>query len=69
MLIDLIFLSECIKLVNTLATITLLNTVETIPIERVAAKPFIGPVPNQNSISAVIKVVMFASRIVHSDLP
>ena len=36
------------KLVNTLVKITLENIVEKIPIERVNAKPFIGPSPRRN---------------------
>ena len=34
-----------------------------IPINRVVAKPLIGPVPNTNKISAVRPVVIFASKI------
>ena len=36
----------------------------TMPIDRVTANPFTGPVPMKNSMSAAIKVVMFASKIV-----
>ena len=36
----------------------------TIPIDRVIAKPFTGPVPIIYKISAVINVVTFASKIV-----
>ena len=34
------------------------------PIPSVIAKPLIGPVPKKYSMSAVIKVVTFASRMV-----
>ena len=51
------------KLVNTLVKITLENIVEKIPIERVNAKPFIGPSPRRNKQKAAIRVVIFASKI------
>ena len=38
------------------------------PIERVTAKPFIGPVPNTKRINEAISVVIFASKIVTIDL-
>ena len=34
-----------------------------IPINKVVAKPFIGPVPKENNINAVKPVVIFASNI------
>ena len=40
------------------------NIEVTIPIDRVIAKPFTGPVPIIYKISAVINVVTFASKIV-----
>ena len=35
-----------------------------IPIASVTAKPAIGPVPTENKITAAIKVVMLASKMV-----
>ena len=55
------------KLVNTLVKITLENIVEKIPIERVNAKPFIGPSPKRNKQKEAIRVVIFASKIVERD--
>ena len=40
------------------------NIEQIIPIERVTAKPFIGPVPNTKRTRAAIKVVILASAIV-----
>ena len=40
------------------------NIEVTIPIDRVMAKPFTGPVPITYKINAAIKVVTFASKIV-----
>ena len=34
-----------------------------IPINKVVANPFIGPVPSENNINAVNPVVIFASNI------
>ena len=39
------------------------NKLEHIPINRVVAKPFIGPVPNVNNTIPAIAVVIFASNI------
>ncbi len=36
----------------------------TIPIPKVIAKPFTGPEPKANNITAAIKVVIFASKTV-----
>ena len=55
------------KLVNTLVKITLENIVEKIPIERVNAKPFIGPSPRRNKQKEAMRVVIFASKIVERD--
>ena len=41
--------------------------VEKIPIERVNAKPFIGPSPRRNKQKEAIRVVIFASKIVERD--
>ena len=41
-----------------------MKRVVTIPIPKVIAKPFTGPEPNANNITAAIKVVIFASRTV-----
>ena len=38
------------------------------PIDKVTAKPFIGPEPKMNNISDAINVVIFASNIVTIDL-
>ena len=40
------------------------NSVVMIPIPSVIAKPFTGPDPNANNITAAIKVVIFASKTV-----
>ena len=40
------------------------NKVVTKPIDNVTAKPFTGPEPKINKITAAIKVVMLASRTV-----
>ena len=40
------------------------NIDENIPIDRVMAKPLIGPEPKTNNKSEAIKVVIFASKIV-----
>ena len=40
-----------------------------IPINKVVAKPLIGPVPKINKITPVKPVVMFASKIEESALP
>ena len=46
-------------------SLTYTSTV-TMPIDRVTAKPLIGPVPKLNSTMAAMKVVMLASAIVDS---
>jgi hypothetical protein len=40
------------------------NIEETIPSDRVTAKPLIGPVPKANNTMAAIRVVTLASAIV-----
>ena len=40
------------------------KTLVRIPMDKVTAKPLMGPVPNSNRIKAVISVVTFASRTV-----
>ena len=50
--------SKNILVINTAVT----NEVR-IPINKVVAKPLIGPVPNKNKINAVINVVTLASTI------
>ena len=42
------------------------NIEQTIPIDKVTAKPLIGPVPNTNKTTAAINVVILASAIVES---
>ena len=54
--------------VKTLATTILEKIVEKRPIERVTAKPLIGPSPKKNIQIAAIRVVKLASRIVDTDL-
>ena len=49
-------------------TTSAVKTFVTRPTDSVTAKPLIGPVPYWNSTSAVISVVMLASRIVQSAL-
>ena len=44
------------------------NTEVTIPIDKVTAKPFTGPVPKKNKTNEAISVVILASRIVPKDL-
>ena len=44
------------------------NIEQTIPMDRVTANPFIGPVPNTNNTMAAIRVVILASAIVESAL-
>jgi len=41
------------------------NRLVNMPMERVTAKPLMGPVPNSKRIRAVMRVVIFASRTVH----
>jgi hypothetical protein len=50
-------------------TKTAVNTEARMPIDRVTAKPRIGPVPNWNRNRAAISVVTLASRIDDSALP
>ena len=51
-----------------LVHIIAVNIEVTIPIERVIAKPFTGPVPITYKIRAAISVVIFASKIVTNAL-
>ena len=53
---------------RTLAKTILEKIVEKRPIERVTAKPLIGPSPNKNMQIAAIRVVKLASIIVDTDL-
>lgn len=45
------------------------NRLATMPMLRVTANPFTGPVPNWKRTRAAIRVVMLASRIVERALP
>ena len=47
-------------------TIIAVNIEEITPIDKVTAKPFIGPVPKIKNIIEAIKVVIFASAIVEN---
>ena len=49
-----------------LETIIAVNIEVIIPIERVTAKPLIGPVPKLNKTTAAINVVILASAMVRS---
>ena len=51
---------------KTLVTIIAVNMEDKTPMDKVTAKPFIGPVPKINNIIDAIKVVIFASAIVNS---
>ena len=51
------------QLINNLEIKIAVNSEVIIPINRVVAKPFIGPVPKVYNINAVNPVVIFASRI------
>ena len=52
------------KYIKKLVNIMDVNIDENIPIDRVMAKPLIGPEPKTNNKSEAIKVVIFASKIV-----
>ena len=54
------------KLAKTLVTIIAVNIDETTPMDKVTAKPLIGPVPKINNIIEAISVVIFASAIVEN---
>ena len=58
------FLLPYTRLTIALVHIIAVNIEVIIPIERVIAKPLTGPVPITYKISAAIRVVIFASRIV-----
>ena len=49
--------------INNLVTNIAVNSEVKIPINKVVAKPLIGPVPNANKIRPVRPVVMLASKI------
>ena len=51
---------------KTLVTIIAVNIEDKTPMDKVTAKPFIGPVPKMNNIIEAIKVVIFASAIVEN---
>jgi hypothetical protein len=51
-----------------LETIIAVNIEVIIPMDRVIAKPLIGPVPKLNNTSEAINVVMFASAMVSTAL-
>ena len=51
---------------KTLVTIIAVNIEDRTPIDKVTAKPFIGPVPKIISIIEAIRVVIFASAIVEN---
>ena len=59
---------ETYKTVNNLAIKYTENNVVKIPTAKVREKPFIGPDPIKNRITAANKVVMLASRIAVFDL-
>ena len=62
-----LLLRSQIDIIN-LVTIKAVYTEVTIPIDKVTAKPFTGPVPKKNKTYEAISVVILASRIVPKDL-
>ena len=63
-----IFPYTAVILRSNLVTVIAVNIEAKVPIVRVIAKPFIGPVPNWNNIAVIINVVTFPSNIAENAL-